>query len=95
LLALREDVTANQYAQTAIVLKGKKRYKRNEDAVRLLASGLMKLQFPHGEVSPEEFEIYCLKPAIEMRQLIWEQLYVLDAEYRQYDEEIECELRFP
>lgn len=93
LLALREDVTANQYAQKAIAQKGKKRYKRNEDAVRLLASGLMKLQFPHGQVSPEDFEIYCLRPAIEMRQLVWDQLYTLDAEYRQYDEEIACELQ--
>lgn len=92
LLALREDVTANQYAQARIALKGKKRYKRNEDAVRLLASGLMKLQFPHGQISAEDFEIYCLHPAIEMRQLVWEQLYMLDAEYRQYDEYIECEL---
>lgn len=91
LLALREDVSANQYTQKAITLKGKKRYKRNEDAVRLLASGLMKLQFPHGQVSSEDFETYCLRPAIEMRQLVWDQLYMLDAEYRQYDEEIKCE----
>ncbi len=88
LIALREDMTANQYAQNAITLVGERRYKRNEDAVRLIASGLMKLQFPHGQVSPEEFEIYCLRPAIELRQLVWEQLYQLDAEYRQYDEEI-------
>lgn len=88
LLALREDVTANQYVQHAVSLTGEKRYKRNEDAVRLIASGLMKLQFPNGIVTPEEFEIYCLKPAIELRQLVWDQLYVLDAEYRQYDEEI-------
>jgi len=88
LLALREDMTANQYAQNAITLVGERRYKRNEDAVRLIASGLMKLQFPHGQVSPEDFEIYCLRPAIELRQLVWEQLYQLDAEYRQYDEEI-------
>ncbi|MEJ5224336.1 MAG: BREX system Lon protease-like protein BrxL [Anaerolineales bacterium] len=88
LLALREDITANQYAQNTITLAGEKRYKRNEDAVRLLASALMKLQFPHGRVSPEDFETYCLRPAIELRQLVWEQLYRLDAEYRQYDEEI-------
>ena len=88
LLALREDITANQYAQNAITLAGEKRYKRNEDAVRLIASGLMKLQFPHGQVSPEDFETYCLRPAIELRQLVWEQIYRLDAEYRQYDEEI-------
>lgn len=88
LLALREDVSANEYASRNIILAGEKRYKRNEDAVRLMASGLMKLQFPHGKISPEEFDVYCLRPAIEMRQLVWDQLYTLDAEYRQYDEEI-------
>jgi len=94
LLALREDVTANQFANHAVNLKGKKLYKRNEDAVRLLASGLMKLQFPHGQVAPEEFETYCVQPAVEMRQLVWDQLYMLDAEYRQYDEEIMFEGHF-
>jgi ATP-dependent Lon protease len=93
LLALREDVSTNQFANRAIVLKGKKLYKRNEDAVRLLASGLMKLQFPHGQISLDEFEIYCARPAAELRQLVWDQLYMLDAEYRQYDEEIQYELQ--
>ena len=88
LLALREDITANQYVQAAITLAGEKRYKRNEDAVRLIASGLMKLQFPHGQITPEEFKIYCLTPAVELRQQVWDQLYMLDAEYRQYDEVI-------
>ncbi len=92
LLALREDVSANQYAGRTITLKGRKRYKRNEDAVHLIASGLMKLQFPHGAVSPEDFEIYCVRPAVELRQLVWDQLYMLDAEYRQYDEDIQYEL---
>lgn len=92
LLALREDVSANQYVQKAITLKGEKRYKRNEDAVRLIASGLLKLQFPHGEISAEEFEIFCVRPAIELRQLVWDQLYVLDSEYRQYDERLEYEI---
>jgi ATP-dependent Lon protease len=93
LLSLREDVSANQHASRSIILKGKKHYKRNEDAVRLIASGLMKLQFPHGQVAPEEFENYCVRPAVELRQLVWEQLYMLDAEYRQYDEEIQYELK--
>jgi ATP-dependent Lon protease len=88
LLALREDVSANEYASRNIILSGEKRYKRNEDAVRLMASGLMKLQFPHGKISPDDFDVYCLRPAVEMRQLVWDQLYTLDAEYRQYDEEI-------
>jgi ATP-dependent Lon protease len=93
LLALREDVSANQHANRTIVLKGKKLYKRNEDAVRLIASGLMKLQFPHGQVATEEFETYCVRPAVELRQLVWEQLYTLDAEYRQYEEDIQYELK--
>ncbi|MFN4293706.1 MAG: BREX system Lon protease-like protein BrxL [Thermoflexales bacterium] len=88
LLALREDMTANQHAYNAITLAGERRYKRNEDAVRMIASGLMKIQFPHGQVSAEDFEAYCLRPAVELRQLVWDQLYQLDAEYRQYDEEI-------
>lgn len=93
LLALREDVMANEYVSRNLSLKGKKLYKRNEDAVRLIASGLMKLQFPHGEITPEEFELYCVRPAVELRQLVWSQLYQLDAEYRQYDEEISYELQ--
>jgi ATP-dependent Lon protease len=40
-------------------------------------------------VSPEEFETYCLKPALELRQLIWNQLYILDGEYRQYEQYLE------
>ncbi|RMG02191.1 MAG: BREX system Lon protease-like protein BrxL, partial [Acidobacteria bacterium] len=92
LLALREDVSANEYVNRRLSLKGSRLYKRNEDAVRLIASGLMKLQFPHGEITTEEFEIFCVRPAIELRQLVWEQLYILDSEYRQYDERLEYEI---
>lgn len=91
-LALREDISANQYASRNTRLKGRKTYKRNYDAVHMIVSGLMKLQFPHGEISEEEFEIYCVKPAVELRQLVWEQIFMLDSEYRQYDEEITYEL---
>lgn len=93
LLMLREDVRSNQYANHSIKLIGKKLYKRNEDAVHMIASGLMKLQFPNGEISKEDFDTYCARPAIEMRQLVWDQLYMLDSEYRQYDEEIRYELQ--
>lgn len=92
LLALREDLEASQRCATRIQLKGNKLYKRNEDAVRALASGLLKLQFPHGEVSDAEFETYCVHPAVRLRQLIWDQLHTLDAEYRQYEENITCEV---
>ncbi len=89
LLALRNSPEANQYCYEHVNLAGGKPYRRNEESVRALAGGLMKLQFPHGEVAPEQFYRYCLKPAVELRQRVWDQLYMLDGEYRQYEQCIE------
>lgn len=91
LLALRHDLTADQYVERHVRLKGAHAYGRNQRAVRDIASGMMKILFPHGEVADMDFWRYCLKPAIELRQLVWDQLYQLDAEYRQYDRDIACE----
>jgi ATP-dependent Lon protease len=92
LLTLREDLSADRYAARRIRLLGGHAYRRNEEAVRSIASGMMKLLFPHGEVTDQEFWTYCVAPARELRQLVWDQLYALDAEYRQYDRELECAL---
>lgn len=92
LLALRDDLEADQYSSRHISLIGKKPYRRNEEAIRSIASGMMKILFPHGEVSASDFRKYCVDPAIEMRQLVWEQLYTLDAEYRQYERMLEVEV---
>jgi ATP-dependent Lon protease len=92
LLALREDLSADQYAARKIELLGERAYRRNQEAVRSIASGMMKILFPHGEASDEDFERCCLRPAVKMRQLIWDQLYNLDAEYRQYERTIKCRL---
>lgn len=94
LIALRDDLEHDQYCARRIQLKGDKRYKRNEDAVRSIASGLMKIMFPHGQLTDSQFEHYCVRPAQRMRQLIWEQLQALDAEYRQYSSEIEYEILY-
>lgn len=91
LLSLRDDFSADQYCARKVRLKGDRPYRRNEESVRAIASGLMKIQFPHGEVSPQEFEHYCLRPALELRQLVWNQLYLLDGEYRQYEQYLENE----
>ncbi len=92
LLALREDLSFDEWCGRTVQLIGEKRYKRNEDAVQAIASGLMKLLFPHGEVSREDFEHYCVRPAQMLRQFIWEELQALDAEYRQYESEIRYEI---
>ncbi|SEJ90328.1 ATP-dependent Lon protease [Deinococcus reticulitermitis] len=85
LIALRDDLEAESYAARNVHLAGDKPYRRNEESVRAIAAGLMKIQFPHGELSPLDFHRYCVKPALQLRQLIWDQLYTLDSEYRQYE----------
>jgi len=91
LLALRNDLEHDQRSTRRIQLVGKT-YKRNEDAVRAIASGLMKILYPDGNVTDFEFERYCVKPARQLRLNIWEQLQKLDAEYRQYPSDIEYEI---
>ena len=50
----------------------------------------MKVLFPHGEVSDRDLWRYCVKPAITLRQHVWDQLYQLDGEYRQYEASLSC-----
>lgn len=52
----------------------------------------MKILFPHGELTDMELDRYCVRPAQRLRQYIWEQLQNLDAEYRQYENEIRYEI---
>lgn len=91
LIAFRDDLEIDQYCSRHIRLTGKK-FKRNEDAIHFISSGMMKLLFPHGEVSDDDLRYYCARPAKILRQLIWEQLQMLDAEYRQYESDIQYEI---
>lgn len=59
---------------------------RDINAVLKIATALVKLLFPHWineeDVNKDEFEQYCLNPAIEMRKIIKTQLGIMDEEYR-------------
>ncbi len=92
LLALRNDLEHDQYAARHIELLGDRVYKRNEDSIYAIASGMLKILFPHGKVSRTEFEQYCVKPARKLRELIWNQMQTLDGEYRQYEETIRYQI---
>ncbi len=92
LIALRNDLAADHFCAKHVRLCGDRPYRRNEEAVRSIASGLLKLLFPHGGFTGEELLRWCVAPAIRLRQLIWEQLYTLDAEYRQFEEHLRCEV---
>ncbi len=91
LIGLRDDLFADQYCVRRIRLKGSRAYRRNEESIASIASGLMKVLFPHGQVSDRDFWRYCVKPAVGLRQLVWSQLYQLDGEYRQYEAILSCE----
>ena len=83
LLGLRQELTIDAYCVEHVNL-GADSYQRNQESVRALASGYMKLLFPHGEVTASDFQKYCYEPAVKLRQGVWDQLYTIDAEYRQY-----------
>jgi len=92
MLSLREDISADQYVARRVVMSGNSIYRRNEEALQSIASGMMKILFPHGEFTDEEFCRYCLTPAKKLRQLVWNQMQQLDGEYRQYDSQLSYQL---
>ena len=56
--------------------------KRDLTAIKRLCTAFMKLLFPHVQsrydISREDFEHYCLQPALEMRGVIKKQLCIID-----------------
>lgn len=59
---------------------------RDSKAIKRIATGYMKLLFPHWrtlrDVNKEEFEIYCLQPAVHRRGIIKEQCHNIDPEFK-------------
>ncbi len=69
-----------------IVGKDKDADTRDSKAVKKIAVGYMKLLFPHWTsaqtVDLEEFDTYCLQPAIRRRGIIKEQCHYIDPEFK-------------
>jgi len=59
---------------------------RDFTAVKHIATAYMKLLFPHWvhveDVNMQEFDQYCLQPAIRRRGIIRQQLHLIDPEYK-------------
>ena len=59
---------------------------RDSKAVKRIATAYMKLLFPHWrtivDVSKEEFELFCLRPAIYRRGIVKEQCHNIDPEFK-------------
>ncbi len=69
---------------------------RDVEAIKRLATGFLKLLFPHvvniEDITREEFEKYCLLPAMEMRGFIRKQLNLMDKEYSKLLPELKVRL---
>ena len=59
---------------------------RDFNAVKRIAVAYMKLLFPHWihveDVNIDDFDTYCLQPAIRRRGIIKEQSYFIDVEFK-------------
>jgi ATP-dependent Lon protease len=86
LIALRDDLAMDQEGARLLPRISSHMYKRNAESIQIIATGMMKILFPDGQLTSEEYTKFCLEPAIEMRQLVWNQLYRRDPEYRQWDQ---------
>ncbi|RMG73907.1 MAG: BREX system Lon protease-like protein BrxL [Chloroflexi bacterium] len=80
---LRNDGAYDAFVSTHVKLVGSgSENMRNSNAIQRLAAGYLKLFFPDLQAKPHEFETYCLRPAIRLRQIICDQLSILDSEYK-------------
>lgn len=59
---------------------------RDSKAIKRIATGYMKLLFPHWrtieDVNCDEFEVYCLQPAVHRRGIVKEQCHNIDPEFK-------------
>jgi ATP-dependent Lon protease len=59
---------------------------RDSTAIKRIATGYMKLFFPHwqriDDINIEEFENYCMNPAVYRRSIIKEQCHRIDPEFK-------------
>lgn len=62
---------------------------RDRKAISRLAAGFLKLLFPHMNPTREEFNEFCVNPAVSLRQRVRDELHKLDPEYAKVSIEFE------
>ena len=61
---------------------------RDRKAIVRLASAYLKILFPDLKLTHEEFVKYCVKPAVELRQRVRDELHKMDREYAKVNIEV-------
>jgi len=79
---LRGSVRYMDYVKINMQLEGCNDL-RDRNAITRLASAYLKLYFPDLNPTPEEFREYCVKPAVELRQRVRDELHKMDMEYQE------------
>ena len=62
---------------------------RDKKAITRLASAYLKLIFPDLQVTQEEFNKYCVQPAVDLRQRVRDELHKMDSEYAKVSIQVE------
>lgn len=88
---LRDDASYRAIVDELVKVSGNA-YVRHTEAVKRIATAYLKLLFPNvktvNDVNRRDFNRYCLRPAIDMRKIIWRQLSILDSEYKNDDKQM-------
>lgn len=82
---LREDVSYRAIVDEIVEVPNRADT-RDTEAVKRIATAYLKLLFPNvrctNDIDVRQFQFYCLRPAIKMRQIIKMQLGILDSEFK-------------
>src|SRR6266487_1766492 len=77
---LRQEVRYGDYIKVNMHLRGCDDL-RDRKAITRLATAYLKLLFPDLGPGEDEFRDYCVRPAVELRQRVRDELHKLDTEY--------------
>ena len=79
---LRDDPSYRAIVDNDLIEMPPKADTRDTEAIKRICTAYLKLLFPHvrkaSDISPEDFDRYCLTPAMQMREIIRLQMGVMD-----------------
>jgi ATP-dependent Lon protease len=77
---LRREAQYGEYVSQHMMLEGSEDL-RDKKAITRTATGFLKLLFPSLNLSGDEFNAYCVRPAVALRQRVRDELCKMDPEY--------------
>ncbi|MBY0756829.1 BREX system Lon protease-like protein BrxL [Clostridium sardiniense] len=85
--SLRSDIYYTDYVNLNMKLENCNDL-RDRKVITRLATGYLKILFPDLKLINSEFNKYCVKPAVELRQRVRDELYKMDKEYKKVSIEV-------